>query len=156
MGFSDVAVQVIMFIAVIVVGAMVVVFFNNYSKETVDTANMQRQELSEKMKTSVTIDVINFVNSTSPDTLNIYVKNTGRSIIDTENIDVYVDKERIPKNATNMTITVIADTDKINTGKFDPKEEVLIKVFRNLVTGKTHTLDIILANGIKDSTEFSN
>lgn len=156
MGFSDVAVQVIMFIAVIVVGAMVVVFFNNYSKETVDTANMQRQELSEKMKTSITIDIINFVNTTNPDTLNIYVKNTGRTIIDTENIDVYVDKERIPKNTSNRTVTVIADTDKVNVGKLDPKEEVIIKVFKNLIANRTHTLDIILSNGIKDSTEFSN
>lgn len=156
MGFSDVAIQVIMFISVLIVGAMVVVFFNNYSKETVDNANIQRQQLSDKMKTSINIDVTNYVNSTNPDTIFVYVKNTGRTILDTDHLDVYVDKERIPNNSTYRNTTILSDTDKINVGKWDPKEEIMVKIFKNVPANSIHTIDIILENGIKDVAEFSN
>jgi archaellum component FlaF (FlaF/FlaG flagellin family) len=156
MGFSDVAIQVIMFISVLIVGAMVVVFFNNYSKETVDNANIQRQQLTDKMKTSITIDVTNYVNSTNPDTLYIYVKNTGRTILNQNNLDIYIDKDRIPNNSSQRNTTILSDTDKINLGKWDPKEEIMIKIFKNVPVNRTHTVDIILDNGIKDSAEFSN
>ena len=156
MGFSDVAIQIIMLISVLVVGAMVVVYFNNYSKETVDNANIQRQQLADKMKTSITIDVVNYNGTSNPDTTYIYAKNTGRTILNTDSIDVYIDKDRIPNNSTMKNITVIPDTDKVNIGKWDPKEEILIRISKNLTTGTTHTVDVILDNGIKDTTEFSN
>lgn len=156
MGFSDVAIQVIIFISVLVVGAMVTIFFNDYSKSAVDSANIQRQELEEIMKTSITIDMISFNSATSPDRTMIYVKNTGRTIIDTEKLDIYLDNIRIPRSTSNRTIQITTDTDTVNVGKLDPKEVMLITIFRNLATGLTHTVNIILDNGVKDNEEFNN
>jgi len=108
------------------------------------------------MRTSIVIDMLNYDNSTNPHTLSAYVRNTGRTIISLDTIDVYLDKDRIPRNISNRTVDVLSDTDTINVGKWDPKEIVLIQIFRNISQGLTHSFDIMLENGISDKEEFSN
>lgn len=156
MGFSNMATQVIMFVSVLVIATALVIFFNNYSNETMDTANIQRQELSEKIKTDVTIDVLSYDNSTNPHTIIAYVKNTGLIPINLDVIDVYINKERIPRDNNNRTIEIISDTDTINVGQWDSKELILVTVFKNVTQLQTHTFDLILENGKRDSGEFSS
>lgn len=156
MGFSNMATQVIMFVSVLVIATALVIFFNNYSNETMDTANIQRQELSDKIKTDVTIDVLNYDNSTNPHTITAYVKNTGIIPINLDVIDVYINKERIPRDINNRTIAIISDTDTINIGQWDSKELILVTVFKNVTQLQTHTFDLILENGKRDSGEFSS
>ncbi|MBN2881161.1 hypothetical protein JXM83_03845 [Candidatus Woesearchaeota archaeon] len=155
MGFSETATQVIFFMAVLIVSTFVVVFFNDYSREAVDSANIQRQQLSEKLKTSASIDIINFDDSTNPDTINAYVKNTGLVTINYEDLDLYVDNVRIPRDNLNRTIQILADTDTTNVGVWDSKEVILVQIFYNLTSSTTHTVDLVLSNGIRSSLDFS-
>jgi len=155
MGFSDLTTQVIMFVSVLVIATALVIFFNNYSNDAIDTANIQRQQLSERISTDISIDIINYDNLTNPHTITAYVKNTGRIPINLDTFDLYLNKIRIPRNDSNRTIQIISDTDLVNIGQWDPKELVKIDIFYNLSSGLTHTFDLVLENTKRDSIEFS-
>ena len=153
MGISNVTSHLIMFIAVLVVSTVVVSVFNNYVDSTTSAITVQQDWLTNQLKTSINIEVVNYNNNTNKTT--IYLENTGATTLDIDYTDVYLGGERIPRNNTNRTIEVINDSEIRNIGKWDPKEEVKIIVNKSLEENKTYKLIVTSQYNGMDTEEFS-
>jgi archaellum component FlaG (FlaF/FlaG flagellin family) len=153
MGFSGMASQVIMFIAVITVTTVLVIVFNGYVNEASNSLNIKNDYLSKQMKTDISIDVVSY--DSSSDTTYIYVKNTGKISLKLNDTDVYLNGFRIPRSDTNRSIEVLSDTDTINPGTWDPKEEVLVKVYQALSSSTSHKVIVSTQYDASDMDEFS-
>lgn len=145
--------QVIMFIAVVTVTSFLVVAFNGYISETSSSITMKNDYLVNQIKSDISIDVVSH-NAVS-DTTFVYVKNTGKISLKLDDTDIYFNGLRVPRNDTNRTIEILSDTDTINTGIWDPKEEVLIKVYQSLSGTESHKVIVAAQYDIKDLEEFS-
>ena len=153
MGFSGVVSQLIMFIAVLFVATGLVIVFKGFMDSTTSSIVIQQNRVSDQLETDITIEVIDYDNTTA--TTTVYAKNTGKTKLKIDLVDIYIDEERFPRNDSNRTITVLSDTEIINLGIWDPKEVIKIQAFRNLTTDKSYDVTILTQNGIKDSDEFS-
>jgi archaellum component FlaF (FlaF/FlaG flagellin family) len=96
---------------------------------------------------------LSFSNDTK--TTHIYLKNTGQTLLDPSKFDVYIDGIRIPRNDSNRTIEVLADTDTINLGILDPKEGLHIQVFGDIREDVTHEVTVTTQYETRDSDFFS-
>jgi archaellum component FlaG (FlaF/FlaG flagellin family) len=152
MGFSGLASQVIMFIAVITVTSILVVVFNGYITNTSNSIAIQNDYLVNQLKSDISIDVVSYAND---NTTMIYVKNTGKVALRLNDTDVYLNGLRIPRNVTNRNIEVLSDTDTINPGTWDPKEQVLIEVYQKLNDTLSHKVIVSAQYDVKDIEEFS-
>ncbi len=153
MGFSDLASQIIMFIAVITVATGLVVAFNSSVTEASNSMKIRTDTLSLTMRTDVTIDMISYEDETN--TTFVYVRNTGKTMLSTNQTDVYLDGLRVPRNNTHRTIEILEDTDEINSGIWDPTEQVLIKIFEELNSTATHEIAVTTEYNTKDTEKFS-
>ena len=124
MGFGTLFVQVITLalIIIVIVGAATLMkdsFLN--SRDSYNTITEQRMQ---KMDESIQIMSSNYFNQT----LTAHVRNTGRTIIDFEKMDFYVNDVRIPRDPANMSITIRNVTHIKNPGIWDPLEEIEVKI----------------------------
>lgn len=145
--------QVIMFIAVVTVTSILVVVFNGYITDTSNSITIKNDFLVNQLKSDISIDVVSYdsgINTTS-----VYVKNTGKVALKVNDTDIYLNGLRIPRNDTNRTIEVLVDTDSVNPGIWDPKEEVLIQVFQKLNSSFSHDVIVSTQYDAKDTEEFS-
>ncbi len=141
MGFSGMASQIIMFIAVITIATGLVVVFNTNIQEASASLRMQSSAMALSMRTDITIDMVS--HNQDMNTTYVYIRNTGRTELNQNNTDVYVNGLRIPRDENNRTIELLEDTDLVNPGIWDPSEQVLIEVFMPLDDDKTHEVSII-------------
>ena len=154
MGMSSISSHLIMFIAVLSISTVVVGVFNDQMQTTTSSIATQQNWLSQQIKTDIAIEVIDFVNGTENQTT-IHLENTGATILETEHIDIYIGGERIPRGDSNRTIEILSDTEIKNTGKWDPKEQVMIVVNKSLEENATYELIVMSQYGGKDNEEFS-
>jgi archaellum component FlaF (FlaF/FlaG flagellin family) len=152
-GFSTVTTHVILFVAAIGIATGLLFGIKNFSDNAESTFKMKSDDYSNKIKTSIQIEVVHYDNVTN--TTSIYVKNTGQTMLKPEQIDVYIDGVRLSRNDGNRTIEIMSDTDSINAGIFDPKEEILILVPGSLDVNKTHEVIITTQYETKDTEVFS-
>ena len=153
MGFSTAAAQTILFIAVIILSTGLVMVYKNVVDTTASSLQFQSNLLSNKVKTDITITNVYYNNNT--DTIVIDVKNLGKTKLDLDLIDVFIDSERIPRQTSNRTIEVLSDTEIVNPGIWDPKEDIEIKVFKILNQSISHTVKVTTQYGISDIDSFS-
>ncbi|MEM4755935.1 MAG: hypothetical protein QW594_02270 [Candidatus Woesearchaeota archaeon] len=153
MGASTPISHLIMFIGVLVISTAVVGVFNNYVDSTSSALTTQQQFLANQLKTAIGIEVVSYHNSTNRTIA--YLENLGKTILVLDDIDLYLDNERIPRNTSNRTIELIADTEKHNLGKWDPKEKIKITIFKPLPSNTLHTLVVSTNYGGLATAEFS-
>lgn len=154
MGMSNVSSHLIMFIAVLSISTMVVGVFNDQMDSTTSAIVVQQNWLSQQMKTDISIEVIDFNNSTENQTI-VYVENTGATQLETDQLDIYIAGERLDRLDSVRAIEVISDTDLVNTGVWDPDEEISITINKTLVENQTFTLVVTAQFGARDSDDFS-
>ncbi len=154
MGISNIASHLIMFIAVLTISTVVVGVFNNYVDTTTSAVKVQQDWLSNQLKTAIKIEVVSYDSSTN--TTTAYVENTGATILDVNDSDVFIDGQRIPRETANRTIGVVPDTEVADIGKWNPKEEVEIQVFEHLAANVTHKLIVTTPYQGMDTEEFSS
>jgi len=150
---STVVTHVIIFIAVLSIASGLMVAIKNYADKTEGSFKQKSDEYSKIIKTHITIDVIHYENSTN--TTWIYIRNTGQTDMKPSQIDVYIDGARFPRNVGNRTIEVSADTDAVDTGIWNPKEQLLIKAFRFMNNTISHEVIITTPYSVRDSDTFS-
>jgi len=138
LGFGTVAAQTIMFIAIVTISTGLVVVYRDVLDDSSASMRLQGQVISNKLKTDIEIISVDYDNVTEETT--VYVKNTGKTKLDPEKVDVFVDKTRIPRNSNNRTIDVLADTEIHNIGIWDPNEDVEIIVDMVLNESISHTV----------------
>ncbi len=153
MGASTIIAQIILFIAVLGIASGLIVVIKNYSDQTEGVFKDKSNEYDQIIKTSIKIAVISYNNDT--DTTWIYVSNTGQTSMKPSQVDVYIDGIRFPRNDTNRSIGVLSDTDIVNKGLWDPKEQLLIKAYRHLDDTKSHEVIVNTPYSVRDSDTFS-
>jgi archaellum component FlaG (FlaF/FlaG flagellin family) len=150
---SDVITQAIMFIAVLGIAAGLIVAFKNYTDETEAVFVEKGDKYNQVLQTDIAIDSFHYNNAT--DTLYLYVRNTGKTVMKTGDIDVYIDGVRLPRQAANRTIEVTEDTDTINPGIWDPKEILLIRAYIELNSSLSHTAMVMSPYEVRATETFS-
>ena len=153
MGMSTVASNLIMFIGVLVVSTAMISVFNGYVEKTSDAIIEQQDMITNQLRTSIEIEVISYNNDTNITTA--YIENTGSTILKIENIDLFTDGTRIPRDTSNRTIEVLSDTDTVNVGKWDPKESIKVQINKSLEENKTYKFIITTDYNGLDMEEFS-
>jgi archaellum component FlaF (FlaF/FlaG flagellin family) len=153
MGMSTVASSLIMFIGVLVVSTAMISVFNGYVEKTSDAIIEQQDMITNQLRTSIEIEVISYNNDTNITTA--YIENTGSTILKIENIDLFTDGTRIPRDTSNRTIEVLSDTDTVNVGKWDPKESIKVQINKSLEENKTYKFIITTDYNGLDMEEFS-
>ena len=153
MGASTVTAQIIMFVAVMGMATAMVAVFQNYVDESSGAMTAQWDTMSSNIKTDITITNVNWDNVSNITT--VHVLNTGKTTLDIEKTDIYLDGLFIPRSVANRTIEVTPSTDLKNPGLWDPKEVIEIRVFKNM-TSDTHSVDIGTQYGVKDSETYSS
>jgi archaellum component FlaG (FlaF/FlaG flagellin family) len=152
-GAENVIAALILFIAVMALATTTTIVFKNYLDRSSSAVNEQQQKTTDIMRTHFVIALATYdkVNTTY-----VYVKNTGSTRFHPNDIDLYIDGIRIPRNQSNRTIEVSSDTDTINPGIWDPSEELEIRIFRAFDSSQTRNLLIATPNGVTAQTEFSS
>lgn len=92
-GFGDAVSALILFIAVLLVSAGVVVVLQNYVFETQESIRFQSDTTSNQLNTLISI-TNTFYNDTDQ-TLYVYLKNIGKTKLNTQNFDVFVNGQFI-------------------------------------------------------------
>ncbi len=153
MGFGTIVAQIIMFISIISLATGMVMVFKNYVDDSSGSLNEQMQSTSNRIRTDITITNVNFDNTTNHTTLNVL--NTGKTSLNTDYIDVYLDRMMIPRNTTYRNITVEPSTEVKNTGIWDPNEVLEIVVLDHYLDKDDHSVDVITEYGTGDTETFS-
>ena len=153
MAFGDLAVHMIIFIAVVSLATGVVVAMKYNVDRTATGFSDQQRRIASVLKTEFAIEVINHIDA--DDQSYVYIKNTGDSIIDIDIIDVFTDNIRIPRNDANRTIEILSDTDTKNVGNWDPGEQIMIIINQSLSSSTTHIIKVTSDNSIADEEQFS-
>ncbi|MBN2567599.1 hypothetical protein JXB02_05975 [Candidatus Woesearchaeota archaeon] len=152
MGFSSVTAHLIMFIAVMGLATGLVATFKNYVDSNNDAMSAQWTYMSNNIKTDITISNSGYDNVTNLTT--VYAQNTGKTQLDPDYVDVYIDDLFIPRDTSNRTIQIVPSTDTSNPGVWDPKEILEIVVNGSLADG-SHTVDVATQYGVADTDTFS-
>lgn len=152
MGFGTIAANIIMFIAIVTIATGFVFYFNMQTQEISTSLESQNKRLRDELRTDITITSVSYDNSTNPPTTTAYVKNTGKTKLELNATDIYIDGLR--KERGDRTISVEADTQVANSLIWDPGEIVKIEVNENL-SNTVHQVRVVTSNGIFDEDIFS-
>jgi len=152
MGFGTLVTNIIMFIAIITLTTTFIGVFKMYADESTSSMQIQSKVISNNLKTDITIQSTDFDNET--DTITTNILNSGKTKLDIDYVDVYVDGGFVPRNTSNRTIEVIPSTEIEDPGIWNPKEILEIKIFRNVSKG-SHTLKLATEYGVTDTDTFS-
>jgi archaellum component FlaG (FlaF/FlaG flagellin family) len=132
--------------------ATVVAVFKSMLDDSTSAAAREKQRAVNVMQTSFTIPSASY----SAGTVYVYVKNTGDASFDPEEMDIYLDGIRIPRDITNRTVNVTVDTDVSNVGTWDPGEELEFNVFTTYGVPASHAVVIYSSNGVSAESIFSS
>ena len=154
MGASTVASQVIFFIAIMGITTGLVIVFNNYVDDTSSSTRAQWTLMSNNLKTDVTVTSVTYNAAASPDNTTIYLLNTGKTRLDINQTDIYLDGY-IHRNDGNRSITIEASTDTVDTGIWNEKEVVRIVVFKDLTASTTYQVCVTTQYGTRSWDSFS-
>jgi archaellum component FlaF (FlaF/FlaG flagellin family) len=127
MGFDSIAGTVIMFIVVMMVATVVSAAFKTSIEDNTNSMLEQSKGLSKNIKTNVEIATMNWDNNTNITT--VTVMNNGKTTLNVNITDVYVNNYHIPRNDGNRSLYVEPSTDNRNPGLLDPTEIMTVKIY---------------------------
>ncbi len=152
MGFSTIAANLIMFIAVLTVAGVVVATLNNYVVQTSASLNIKKQAMINQISTDFSISDINY--SESNHRLLFYLINTGSSTLKPDSFFVFVNGLLVNKSDYNATLD--SSTNIKDPTLFNPHELLIFNVSITLDANVTNTLTVAYVNGVKTSDIFSS
>lgn len=154
MGMSTISTHLIIFIAVLSISTAVVAMFNDQMDSTTSSIRVQQNSLSQQLKTDISILVVDYVDRPNNQTT-IYVENTGATILNIEHVDVYIGGERISRSEDERYIEILEDTEIANPGLWDPKEQIMIIIDKELEENKTYYVIVTSEHGGRAIEQFS-
>ncbi len=154
MGFGTLAANLIMFIAVIMLAGSLVIALNVYVQQTQDSLQNQQDRLMQEMRSEITIDSVNYEEAESgneEDITEIFVRNSGRTDLRLDRIDVYLDGPRVSREDTEIELeedTIIGSSEAWN-----PRETIKITVEQDIDSGEK-TVRVTAEYGASDTYTF--
>ena len=150
MGFGTVAANMLFFIAILTLSAGLIFYMNAYASETSNAIRLQQNRISDELRTNMNIDSSYY--DYEEETLRIYARNTGETLLSLDKIDLHVDDQRIPKN--EFTIEIEPDTLVGSLTNWNPREVIRIELDIELSSGNI-PLKIIAQNGVTATDTLS-
>mgnify|MGYP001153364121 CR=1 FL=1 len=144
--------HLIIFIAVLSITTTAVFTMSSFVTSSSDAINLQRRETTNVINTDIRIELVHY--DSNSEELYAYVENSGKTTLKLEDINIYVNNIRIPREIENRTIEIIPDTEIKNSGLWDPSEEIFITININLESDN-HNLIITTSYQGKDEYLFS-
>jgi len=153
MAFSILSTELVLFIAVMGALAGAIVYFSSFTGQTQGALSDQQKRVSEQLRSAIDISTVYFSDGT-PDTIYIYVKNTGEVTLDANTTDVFIDNQYIdledgarilnPHNTQTVRFWEPDQTIRFNaTGQID------------LSTDKIYEVKVVTATGASDTYTLS-
>ena len=150
---SSIVTQTILFIAVLAMATGLIFGIKAFVDNTQNSIKTQSDEFNNQIGTSFNIELVYFNNNTNE--TSVFIRNTGQTSIKIEQVDIYINGIRFPRNESNRTIEVLADTEVTDIGVWDPKEAIKIVAKMGLEENKKHTVVVTTPYSGRDSEYFS-
>lgn len=151
MGFGNIASQMIMFIALLTVTSSLVMVFNSYITDASSTMKVKKDAMIDKLNTDY--EIIGVTHDYDLNVTMLFILNTGKTIIDFDYLDVFVDDLFVSRGDVSKSIE--SSTNIKNVLLWDPKEILAVNVSIVLNDGVSHSVDVVISNGLKDTYLFS-
>ena len=153
MGFSNIGAFIMLFFGFILIISTFIIIQEKMVENTSLTYSVQQERINNELKTNININNILFNNLTTPDTITVYIENTGQNKLSTEYLEVFIDNIKIPRHTNNRTFSFETGSDIINPLHWDPDETLKVEIHLNLIN-ITHVLTATTDFGVKDSKIF--
>ncbi len=154
MGFSSIGAFIMLFFSLLIIISTFVLIYSNLVESTNLTYNTQHDRIEHELHTSIEIENISVNTGTTPDTVTIYITNTGTNKIDTDYLDVYIDGMKIPRDNDNRTMSFAPGSTFINPLQWDSGETLKIDVYKD-IDNSTHVAQVTTQYSVKDLMTFS-
>jgi archaellum component FlaF (FlaF/FlaG flagellin family) len=142
MGYSTVLGHMVLFTFILIAISFLIGEVNDYFTDTTKDVEYQQENLKEQLWTEISLTTVTY-DSTD---YYIYANNTGKTTLETDCMDVFVDREFIPES--NYSITIL-DTD-FDPTLWNPDERIEIDAWWSPQTG-TREIKAVTCNGVSDS-----
>lgn len=133
MAFGTTVTHAIFFIGAITVAAGLLLSISTITGDTSSSLSQRQKALSESLSDDIRLTSVSYQSGT----LYVYAVNTGTSILEPENIDLFVDGLRIDRSG--FSINIETDTSVGQPDLWNPEEVVEITYIDSLNTGQ-HTV----------------
>ena len=144
MGFETITAQIIFISALLYFGALIITTFNASWTNVHDSLKVNKDIMKIKLDERIEIDSIVYDNGDKKVIIN--VTNDGKTRVEIDYIDIYINETRIPRLAANRTIEISSDSELKNPGLWDPKELAIINISKKLKKGD-YFVEIFTKNG---------
>jgi archaellum component FlaF (FlaF/FlaG flagellin family) len=153
MGSDTIVASIIMFIVVISLATLVSASLKVSVEDSTNSMVMQSKIASNEMKTNFRIASMSYNNNTEE--IRVSALNIGKTILNIEQIDIFVNGEFISRNDTERQIYVEPSTDNKNTGLWDPTETLTI-IVKDKIFFKNDDINILIITqyGSKEEDNF--
>jgi archaellum component FlaG (FlaF/FlaG flagellin family) len=147
MGFSTVTAQLMFFIAVVGISASVIAVFGSYLDQAKGAMTDKQQHVIGQLRTDIA--VTNIYNQTGH--LYVYAKNVGKSDLNTDCIELYVDSGWVNVGASQKVDPATGDA----VTEWPPEATIELKpTSAPLNSGSVHKAKLITCNGVTTSLDF--
>lgn len=142
MGYSTIIGHAVLFTLVLVAVGFLLGGVNDYLTETAGDVEYQQESLRSQLETEVALTSVSY------DATDYYIRatNAGKTTMQTECLDVYVDREFIPKS--NYSVTLLNTT--YDPDLWNQDEEIEIDAWWS-PEGGTREIKVVTCNGVTDS-----
>jgi archaellum component FlaF (FlaF/FlaG flagellin family) len=149
MGLSTTYANIFMFVAFLTSLALLMSVYSGYVGKTALEVKAQSHAFDERLGTN--IDIAQIATSTSDDGVTFYIVNDGRSNLDINCTDFFIDRTYVKR--TDMSELVILNN-TFDPGLWNPGETVKMRTTYVTEHNVEHEGAVVSCNGIKDSTIF--
>ncbi|MFC2163210.1 hypothetical protein ACFLRF_05965 [Candidatus Altiarchaeota archaeon] len=142
MGYSTVMGHMIVFMTILTAIGLLVVEVSEYLTTTTKDVDYQQESLKDQLETGISLT------STTYDATEyyIYATNTGKTTLEVDCMDVFIDREYLPQDNYSITITDLT----FDPTLWNPDESIEINAYWTPVAG-TKEIRITSCNGVTDS-----
>ncbi|MEM2115811.1 MAG: hypothetical protein QW524_02475 [Candidatus Woesearchaeota archaeon] len=151
MGFEGLASSLIMFIAVLTMSVAILGVFNAYVQDSASALTIKKNQIIDRIDTEFKIVEVNY--NASLNIFEVYVLNTGKNSLKTENLLVFLDGSFVKR--TDYEMTILEDTNFINPNLWDKNELLLINFTVIPDENIRHEIKLVYSNGAFDSYTFN-
>ena len=149
MGLSTTYANVVLFVFVLTILYVLMTEFGDYFTETTPEVKKQADYLRERLDSSVQLASV----TTSGNDVIFYVINDGKTTLNVNCTDFYIDRAWIPRSDFD-DLRILNTT--FDPGLWNPSEWVRMQTAYPTDDGQPHEGKVVTCNGVSDSKIFYN
>ena len=147
MGLSTTYANIILFVLILTIIYVLMSEFSDYFTKTTPEVKYQGKYLKERLDTSILLSSV----TTDGNDVILYVINDGKTTLDVNCTDLYVDREWIKPSDIDERLLLNTTFDP---GLWNPEEWVRVTTTYPTDDGQAHEAKLVTCNGVSDSMIF--